>query len=262
MAQSTDPIGIFDSGVGGLSVAAAIRSLLPAEHLLYYADTAHFPYGSRSESEVAGLALAAAGFLVRRSAKLVVVACNTASSAALSTLRTSFDVPFVGVVPGVKPGALASSRAQVCVLATEATFQTKVFNDLVAEFGRGVNIRNQVCPELIALVEEGEVDSERVTALLEGYLHPLLEQGVDTLVLGCTHYHFLKDAVARVAGPRVTVIETAGPVARQVERVLEQQGLRNPNAPDGGISFFSSGDLRQFLRSVEQLWPESIGVKL
>ncbi len=262
MAQPTGPIGIFDSGVGGLSVAAAIRSLLPAERLLYYADTRHFPYGSRSESEVVALALAATEFLVRKGAKLVVVACNTASSAALQTLRIRFDVPFVGVVPGVKPGALASSRARVCVLATQATFETRVFNDLVEAFGRGVDIRNQVCPELIALVESGEVASARVTALLENYLRPLLREGVDTLVLGSTHYHFLKDAIARVAGPEVTVIETAGPVARQVERVLAQEQLRNPSARDAGISFFSSGDLRQFLRTAERLWPESIGVTL
>jgi len=259
-AHPTDPIGIFDSGVGGLSIAAAIRSTLSAEHLLYYADTARFPYGSRSEAEVRDLAVAAAGLLIERGTKLVVVACNTASSAALAALRARYPVPFVGVVPGVKPGAQGRPSARVAVLATQATFASTVFNDLVAQFGRGAAIRNRVCPELVALVEAGEVASPRVERLLHRYIDPLVAEGIDTLVLGCTHYAFMRPAIERVAGAGVRVIDTADAVARQVQRVLAERALTNPGPGEGGVSFQSSGDLRAFLAVVERLWPESIKV--
>ena len=256
MAVPTDPIGVFDSGVGGLSVASAFHQLFPAESIVYFADTGHFPYGSRSEEEVQGLATAAAELLIEHGAKVIVVACNTASSVALELLRSSFSVPFVGVVPGVKPGSLLSGSARVGVLATAATFQTRVFTELVDQFAEGVDVRCQVCPDLVALVEVGEVDSPNLDRLIRGYLGPLLLEGVDTLVLGCTHYSFLNPVIRRAAGPGVTIIDTAVPVARQVGRVLEATDLLRESRGKGEVSFYISGDTAQFLRVAGRLWPE------
>lgn len=256
MTESTDPIGVFDSGVGGLSIAAAVHRLYPAESLVYYADRKHFPYGSRSEGEVQKLASAAAEFLIDHGAKAIVVACNTASSVALKLLRSRFPVPFVGVVPGIKPGSLVSGAARVGVLATAATFQTRVFTELVEQFAEGVDVRCQVCPDLVALVEAGEVDSPRLEGLISGYLEPLLQDGVDTLVLGCTHYAFLTPVMRRVAGPGVTIIDTAMPVARQVGRVLAERDLLDLSAGEGSVRLHTSGAEQEFQRVARKLWPE------
>ena len=256
MTNPSDPIGIFDSGVGGLSIASAFHSLFPAEAIVYFADTGHFPYGSRSEEEVQGLAMSAAQFLLDHGAKIIVVACNTASSVALKLLRSRFSVPFVGVVPGIKPGTLISGSARVGVLATAATFQTRVFTELVEQFAEGVDVRCQVCPDLVALVEAGEVDSPRLDRLVRGYLGPLLHEGLDTLVLGCTHYSFLNPVIRRVAGPGVTIIDTAVPVAQQVGRVLEATDLLREGEGLGEVRFYTSGDASRFMRVVGRLWPD------
>ena len=255
MTAQSAPIGIFDSGVGGLSIAAAVHTILPRESLIYYADRAYFPYGDRSEEEVRKLALDAAGFLIEKGAKLVVGACNTASSVALQDLRETYDVPFVGVVPGVKAGSATSAAAKVGVLATEATFQTQAFAELVSEFASGVEIISQQCPDLVSLVEQGQVGTAPVRALLRRYIEPLQEQGVDTIVLGCTHYGFLEDDIRYVAGPDVAVINTAMPVAQQVARVLESHDLLNPGPGQVGIAFYASADLEGFLTVVDALWP-------
>jgi len=257
VVEKSNPIGIFDSGVGGLSIAAAVHRLFPAESLLYFADRANFPYGGRSEEQVRHLARAAAQFLIGQDAKLVVVACNTASSVALPLLRSRFSVPFVGVVPGVKPGSAVSRAAHVGVLATATTFQTRVFSELTEQFAEGVEIRCQVCPDLVALVEAGEVDSPRVDALIARDLAPLVEAGVDTLVLGCTHYSFLVRALKRAAPLGVTIIDTAVPVARQVGRVLEERGLLNPPGCQGSVRLCASDSEEEFRRVAEKLWPQA-----
>ncbi|MBI2885844.1 MAG: glutamate racemase [Chloroflexi bacterium] len=256
MAAQRDLIGIFDSGVGGLSIAAAIRTLLPQESLLYLADQAHFPYGGRDEEEVRELALHAAEFLTGEGAKLVVVACNTASSVALGALRASFPVPFVGVVPGVKPGSAATQGGSVGVLATEATFHTRVFNDLVAQFAEGAQLCTLVRPDLVACVERGTVEGDAVEADLRDAVEQFAAAGVDTIVLGCTHYSFLATAIRRLAGPAVTVIDTAAPVARQVRRVLEERGLLAEGEGLGSLRLCTTGDRDTFLRVARKLWPE------
>lgn len=256
MAVPTDPVGIFDSGVGGLSIASAFHQLYPAESVVYFADNGHFPYGSRSEEEVQGLATSAAEFLLDHRAKVIIVACNTASSVALKPLRSRYSVPFVGVVPGIKPGSLLSGSARVGVLATAATFQTRVFTELVEQFAEGVDVRCEICPDLVALVEAGEVDSPKLEGLIRGYLGPLLGEGVDTLVLGCTHYSFLNPVIKRVAGPGITIIDTAVPVARQVGRVLVATDLLREGELEGEVRFYTSGDDEAFLKVAHKLWPE------
>lgn len=258
MARSDGLIGIFDSGVGGLSIAAAIHDLLPQESLLYYADQAHFPYGSRSQEEVQQCAMAATEFLVAHGAKLVVVACNTASSVALNLLRERFSLPFVGVVPGIKPGSSASPSAVVGVLATEATFHTEVFNDLVRQFAAGVELLCQVCPDLVAFVEAGKVETKEIEDQLRRALELFLAEGVDTIVLGCTHYSFLAPAIRRIAGPGVEVIDTAVPVARQVMRVLEANGGLRDGGNEGAVRLHTNGDTATFLRVAKKLWPQGV----
>lgn len=258
MTAPAQPIGIFDSGVGGLSIAAAVQRLLPHEAIVYFADTAHFPYGSRSEDDVRALACAATERLLSHGVKLVVVACNTASSVALTLLRDRYPIPFVGVVPGVKPATLTTANGRVAVLATEATFQTSVFAELVQQFAEGVDVTCQVCPDLVALVERGDAAGPEADRRLHQYIDPLIAAGVDTLVLGCTHYAFLRDAIQRVAGPSVQVIDTAPAVAQQVHRMLQRDGLCNPSAVDGEVTMLCSGPAAPFLALAARLWPEGV----
>jgi glutamate racemase len=243
------PVGVFDSGMGGLSILREIRRQLPGEHLLYYADTANCPYGAKSKLELQALATRIAGFLVERGAKLVVVACNTASVAALPVLRATFPVPFVGVVPAVKPAALASRAHRVAVLATPATFQGEMFDDLVRSFASDVQVVRQVCPGLVELVEQGAIDGPEARELLQRYLQPAVEAAVDTVVLGCTHYPFLRPLVEEIVGPGVRVIDSGEAVARQVGRVLDARGLRRQGGP-GQVTFYTSADAPEALRPV------------
>jgi glutamate racemase len=221
------PIGIFDSGVGGLSVLRHIRAQLPHEHLLYFADSGFAPYGEKPEHVVAERALAIAAFLLQQGAKALVVACNTATVAAIKLLREHYpDLPIVGVEPGLKPGAAATRNGKVGVLATEGTLAGEKFlllRDQVAAEGR-VRFLLQPCNGLADQIESGELDSDATDAMLERFILPLLAQGADTLVLGCTHYPLVLASIERVlarAGAReVVLIDTGDAVARQLARLL------------------------------------------
>ena len=203
------PIGIFDSGVGGLSVAREIRSILPAEDLLYVADTAHCPYGDRPLEEVRARSLAVGRYLERAGARLVVAACNTASGAALEQLRQAVTVPVVGLEPAVKTGAALTRNGKVGVMATAGTLASARFARLVRDHANGVEVIPQACPGLADLVEEGHFDGERLQACLEQVTQPLRRAGVDTVVLGCTHYAFISEAIGRVLGPAVQLVDSA-----------------------------------------------------
>jgi glutamate racemase len=240
--SGTRPIGIFDSGVGGLSILNEIRRELPAESLVYYADSAHCPYGSRTREELQVLAADVTRFLVGRGAKIVVVACNTASVAALAHLRATFAVPFVGVVPAVKPAALASRSNRVAVLATPATFQGVMFEELVETFAADVRVIRQVCPGLVELVERGVTTGPEVETRLRAYLQPALDEVVDTVVLGCTHYPHLRPVVESIVGPEVRVIDSGAAVARQVRRICERDGLLAPEGNQPTVTYYTSGD--------------------
>ncbi|MBI4322350.1 MAG: glutamate racemase [Chloroflexi bacterium] len=247
------PIGVFDSGVGGLTILKEIEIQQPRENLLYLADTANCPYGAKTQEEIRRLAHGIVTFLLDQGAKLVVVACNTASVASLAYLRETFPVPFVGIVPAVKPAALSTHNRRIGVMATNATFQTEIFDDLVQKFASDVVVLRQVCPGLVELVEAGEVDTERAERLLRQYLDPLLAQKVDALVLGCTHYPFLQPLIEKIVGSEVAVIDPAAAVARQVGRVLDARDLRTSRTQHGDVRFFTSGDaslLAQLLRKL------------
>jgi glutamate racemase len=231
------PIGVFDSGVGGLSVLRHIRALLPQEHLIYFADSGYAPYGGRTEAYVVDRALAIAAFLVGKGVKALVVACNTATVAAIKAVRAHYpELPVVGVEPGLKPGAAATRNGKVGVLATVRTLQGEKLLQLRDQIAAatGAQFLLQPCPGLVDLIEQGELDSPGVDALLAGFVAPLVAQGADTLVLGCTHYPFVQAAIERAVtaagGQDVKLIDTGDAVARQLARLLEGAGLQRPGS--------------------------------
>lgn len=237
LPQSPAPIGVFDSGVGGLSVLRFIRQQLPCVPVVFLADQAHVPYGPRSLEQVRLFSEAVTRYLLARSCKLIVVACNAASAAALQVLRQKFPgTPFVGMEPAVKPAAETTRTGVVGVLATPATFQGALYASVVERFASGVKLLPHTCPGLVAQIEAGELDTPRTRLILEDALMPMLEQGIDTVVLGCTHYPFVIPLIQQIAGPGVRVIDPAPAVARQVGRLLESNGLFSPNRDRSPLS--------------------------
>lgn len=236
------PIGIFDSGVGGLSVLCAVRDLLPHEHILYLADQAHVPYGPRQKSDIRDFSFGITEFLLAQGAKLIVVACNTASAAALNDLRARFpEIPFVGMEPAVKPAAAVTGTGRVGVLATPTTFAGDMYAALVDRFARGIEIYQSTCPGLVEQIEQGELDSPATRAILEEALTPMLAAGVDTIVLGCTHYPFVIPLIQSITGPKVRTIDPAPAIARQTQRLLTERDWLNPDERAGEIQYFTSG---------------------
>ncbi len=254
-------IGIFDSGVGGLSVLRAIRALLPQHPVIYLADQAHVPYGPRALEEVRGFAEGITRFLLRHGARVIVVACNTASAAALYHLRTMYpDVPFVGMEPAVKPAAEQTQTGRVGVLATPATFQGALYASVVERFASHVRLYQDTCPGLVEAIEAGDLDGETPRQILERALQPMLAEGIDTVVLGCTHYPFVIPLIQEIAGPEVRVIDPAPAVARQTQRVLDRQGWLAPPGQAGPVRFFTSGEAERFKAQVQRLLGEQKAV--
>ena len=237
-------IGIFDSGVGGLSVLRAVRSLLPCHPLIYLADQAHVPYGAHSREEVRAFSEGITRFLLEKGAQIIVVACNSASAAALHPLRESLpEVPFVGMEPAVKPAAAATQSGVIGVLATPVTFQGELYASVVERFARDVKVLQDACPGLVQQIEAGQLNSPETRAILERALNPMLAQGADTVVMGCTHYPFVIPLIEEIAGPSVQVIDPAPAVARQTSRMLESRELLVKNcAQPAGITLYTTGD--------------------
>lgn len=236
-------IGMFDSGLGGLSVLRDVRAALPAEDILYYADSAHCPYGERDDAEIIARSALITGALIERGAKLVIVACNTATSVALMSLRASTNVPIIGLVPAVKPAVANSPWGRVGVLATPRTVEGRMLADLIAEHRGDARVLTVPAPGLADLVESGHVDGPLVDGLLHPLLAPLQTAEIDTLVLGCTHYPFLRDALTVHMGPRVRITDSGEAIARRATSVLAGMGTgRNPDAATGSTRLLTSGD--------------------
>jgi glutamate racemase len=215
------PIGVFDSGVGGLSVLSEIRARVPRADLVYVADSGHCPYGDKPYAEIRRRGEAITAFLLSQGARAIVVACNTATVAAIDRLRQMHPgVPFVGMEPAVKPAAAATRSGVVGVLATGATLGGQRFAGLAERFAEGIELLTQPCPGLVEQIEAGDLDGPETRALVKRYVAPLRARGADTFVLGCTHYPFLIPTLRDVLGPEVVLIDTGAAVARQVERVL------------------------------------------
>jgi len=237
------PIGVFDSGVGGLSILRQLRLLLPSEKVLFFADQAHVPYGPRPLAEVRRFSIGIARFLLGRGAKLIVVACNTASAAALQDMRSALpSTPFVGMEPAVKPAAEQTRTRTVGVLATPATFQGALFASVVERFAQGVRVIPQTLPGLVERIEAGDLNGPETHRILEAGVAPLVAQGADTLVLACTHYPFVIPAIAAIAGPGVQVIDPSPAIARQAARLLDERGLRSNETGRGEVAYLTSGD--------------------
>jgi glutamate racemase len=246
------PVGMFDSGVGGLSVLRHFRRLAPHEDIIYFADTAMFPYGPRPTAEVRKRSFAIANRLLASDVKMVVVACNTASAAAVDDLRQAFPVRFVGMVPGLKPAAQKSKSGRVAILATEGTLDGELLARVVDEFGKGTRIATIPGAGLAELVEAGGAGSQEARDAVRSALADEVERGTDTVVLGCTHYNFLAGAIS-AEFPALDLVDTSEPVARRAAQVLRDEGLETSQRTAGALSFIVSGDRDRFREVVDTL---------
>lgn len=234
-------IGIFDSGSGGLSVLREIRKVLPSERYIYYSDNAHCPYGEKSAEYIQERARVITRLLLDRGADVIVVACNTATGAAIATLRAEFDVPFIGMEPAVKPAALGTRSGVIGVLATAGTLKGSKYLHTRGRFEDNVSIVEHVGDGFVELVENGILDGPKAEETVLKSLQPLLDKGADIIVLGCTHYPFLQPVIERLAGPGVRVIDPAPAVARQTLHVLQEKGIPTGKGPFS-IDLYHSGE--------------------
>lgn len=253
--MNQNPIGIFDSGVGGTSIWKELHALLPAESTIYLADSANAPYGERTRDAIIDLSVKNTEWLLDKGCKLIVVACNTATTNAITVLREKYDVPFIGIEPAIKPAALHTRRKAVGVLATRGTLSSELFAKTTGDYASGIKVVEQMGDGLVPLIEAGRIESEEMTALLHRYLDPMISAGIDYLVLGCTHYPYLTRRIAEILPPEVKIIDSGRAVAAQTQRVLEKYGmLAESNAGEASLDFYTNGDpelLKSFLGDVE-----------
>ena len=267
------PVGVFDSGVGGLSVLRHIHTLLPDESLLYAADSLYAPYGNKPADFIRERAFWLSEFLLARGAKALVVACNTATAAAVSAMRQRYDLPIIGMEPAVKPAAAASRSGVVGVLATSGTLKSAQFAALLESYGQHVQVVTQACHGLVECIERGELNAESTKLLLKGYLQPLLDAGADAIVLGCTHYPFVRDLIKTsieelaVSGhiekdvaKEIVLIDTGAAVARHLKHRLEEAGLRTSSSKAGSVGFWSNSPSLNAQQVISQLWGEDVEV--
>ena len=254
-------IGVFDSGVGGLSVLRAIHAALPHEHLVYVADSGHAPYGDQSEAHITQRTLTVGHWLAEQGVKGITIACNTATVVAAKTLREQTHLPVVAIEPAIKPAVALTRSGVVGVLATRQTVQSAAVARLVELYGADKRILLQGCPGLVEQVERADLHSAETEALLRQFITPLLEQGVDTLVLGCTHYPFLRNTIQRVVGDAVTLLDPAEAVARELVRRLTDSGSLSASRQSGHVQFFTSGDVAQAQVVMSHLWDAPLTVQ-
>jgi glutamate racemase len=254
MTRSSDaPIGMFDSGVGGLSVLSEVRRELPFEDLLYVADSAHAPYGDKTASDIERRALVVSDFLIDHGAKALVVACNTATGVAVAALRSRCAVPVIGIEPAIKPAVALTTSGVVGVLATSQTLKSQKFERLVETVRGNATILTQPCPGLVELIEQGTVSSDDTRARVQECVAPLLVKGADTLVLGCTHYPFVADVIRAIVGPGVQIVDPARAVAKEVRRRLEENELQASRVRPGRVLFYTSGPADRFRQFAERV---------
>ncbi len=256
MNNNQQPIGIFDSGVGGLSVWKQLVKALPTESVIYYADTKNCPYGPRSKNEIIKLAVEVVDFLINKGCKIIIVACNTATAAAIDFLRSKYAIPFIGMEPAVKPAALNSKTKSIAVLATEGTFNGKLYIETSQKYASDVQLNIQVGDQLVHIVEKGLVNEKSTKEHLKKMVIPLIKKNIDHLVLGCTHYPFLTEVLKDVLPENVQIIDPAPAVIKQTQRVLKQKNLLNSKREKPSYEFFSSGDstiLNHMLQEITDL---------
>mgnify|MGYP000456976504 CR=1 FL=1 len=260
--QNNAPIGIFDSGVGGLSIAKRIAEQLPNEQLIYVADSAYAPYGDISNQQIIERVNIIADQLIKKKCKALVIACNTATVNAIDQLRERLSIPIIGVEPAIKPAATMSVSKKVGILVTQATANNARFLALVDQYKNGAEVFIQPCLGLVELIEQGQQTSEEFNRLLNQYLTPLIPQGVDTLVLGCTHYPFMIDAINKIMPNGITLLETATPVSEQLKRQLTKHQLLAIRSDDVAHQFYSSSINTKQNEIFSQLWQSEVKVNL
>jgi glutamate racemase len=239
MHNTTNPIGLFDSGIGGTSIWKEIHALLPHENTLYLADSRNAPYGQKSKDEIVALSFKNTQYLLEHGAKLIVVACNTATTNAIKELRNGFDVPFIGIEPAIKPAAVNTQTGAIGILATKGTLSSELFAKTVSGF-KDVNIIEQVGFNLVKLIEDGKLGSPEIKTLLQTYLQPMIEANIDYLVLGCSHYPYLIPQIREILPENVKIIDSGEAVARQTQKVLAEYGLQNNSGLIPNHKFYSN----------------------
>lgn len=241
--SATQPIGIFDSGVGGLSIWKEIVTLLPNENTIYLADSINAPYGKKSNKEIIKLSVKNTNLLLELGCKIVVVACNTATTNAIDHLRNKYDVPFIGIEPAIKPAALKTKTNAIGILATKGTLSSKLFSTTSQKFAEGIKVIEQDGEGLVPLIEKGEVNSVEMDNLLKQYINPMIKQHIDYLVLGCSHYPFLIPQIRKLVGENVTIIDSGEAVARQTKAILEKFNLLNDSNPRAKHQLYTNADI-------------------
>ena len=238
------PIGIFDSGVGGLSVFKELIKQLPNENVVYFADSANCPYGSKQKDEIINLSVRAVDFLLKEKCKVIVVACNTATAAAISFLRSNYDISFIGMEPAVKPASINSQTNSIAILATEGTFNGELYKETSGRYAKGVDLNIMVGDRLVGIVENALIEEPESLEYISGLIEPLIKKNIDHLVLGCTHYPFLIPVLEKIIPSDVKIIDPSPAVVKQLKRVLLENDLINRSGKKAKYTFFSSGDIK------------------
>lgn len=239
--MSTQPIGIFDSGIGGTSIFKEIKALLPYEHTIYLADSFNAPYGNKTKQEIIDLSIKNTELLIQKNCKLIVVACNTATTNAINTLRDSYTLPFIGIEPAIKPAALSTQTKAIGILATKGTLSSELFHKTTDLYSNGIKVIEQVGEGIVSLIEEGKTNSQEMKTLLLTYLQPMLDADIDYLVLGCTHYPYLIPLLVDMLPSNIKIIDSGQAVARQTKSVLELHQLLNTVSTHGDNQFYTNG---------------------
>lgn len=262
VSQLHQAIGVMDSGVGGISVLKHVHALLPHEHLLYFADSRYAPYGAKSAQVITQRCFEVADFLVDQGVKAIVVACNTATAAAISQMRARYKLPIIGMEPAVKPAAAASKSGIIGILATNGTLQSAQFAALLEHYGQQVTVVTQACVGLVECIERGAIADTETRDLIARYLTPLLAAGADTIVLGCTHYPFVRPLIEDLAGRDVVIIDTGGAVAKQLQSVLLTHQLAASATQRATIRFYSNSMVANASNIINALWGTTAVVQM
>jgi glutamate racemase len=250
--MNRNPIGIFDSGIGGLSIFNEIHKLMPNENIIYLADSKNAPYGEKSKEKIIEFSIKNTDFLLEKGCKIIVVACNTASTNAVKELREKYDIPFIRIQPAIKPAALGSKTKSVGILATKGTLKSDLLYETSQKFAKGIEVIEQRGDGIVELIEAGKMHSLEMEELLKKYLYPMLEKKIDHLVLGCTHYPFLIPQLSEIIGYKVNIIDSGEAIARQTKHILSTENLLNTDASENNQSFYTNTNpqvLQNFLDS-------------
>ena len=250
--MNNNPIGIFDSGIGGTSIFKAIHHLLPNESITYLADSKNAPYGLRSKAEILEFSIKNTELLLRKKCKIIVVACNTATTNAIAELRFKYDVPFIGIEPAIKPASLKTKTKSIGILATQGTLSSSLFHKTLNLYSENIKVVEQEGRGIVELIEAGKLESEEMKLLLKMYLQPMIKANIDHLVLGCTHYPYLIPALKKIIPKNIKIIDSGAAVARQTKAILEQNNLLNISQSTPKISFYSNGKIEVLSQILNQ----------